>query len=451
MALARARVAADSDHHPDFHSRPSILYTLIMTARIPYDVWIDILGNVEETKDLAHCVVVNSLMSQAALPVLYRTIRVKYVDLDGRTGVSMIHSNNAFVTLKAHPHLLVYVKEIRFHVYNRLHNARYTVHDSGAPVDVMSTLFNLTACTIWSPTDNIISSEVLHDIISKLRLCHNLTHLHWDFGITRQHMPILNRLRANTTLRLRSLTLGDASTEAIRSLDVILRSFDELTSLRLQSSAGLDVALSQDLVANGALSRLEALQIGFSHTLPAPALLSFVSAGSNLTELDVVYDYFLLGRDRNTPLPDELGLSHLKSLVVRHQGVADVNAFHELFSWVSRLAAKSPLQHLNVVSDDCKRHGCKGGACLATVARQHPTLVSLSAAHVYLGAAFISLVAKACPLLEDIECAPPKPPRVRRLTSGPTELVRCKTESSLAAIRGARSEPTLIMIRSLGC
>ena len=115
-----------------------------------------------------------------------------------------------------------------------------------------------------------------------------------------------------------------------------------------------------------------------------------------------------------------------------------VDAFHELFLWVSRLVARSPLQHLNIISDDDKRHGCKGGACLAAVAQQHSTLVSLSAGHVYLGAAFITSVAKACPLLEEIECSPPPPPRVRRM-SGPSESVRYRyTEISLAAMRCAR-------------
>ena len=126
--------------------------------------------------------------------------------------------------------------------------------------------------------------------------------------------------------------------------------------------------------------------------------------------------------------------------------IIGVDAFHELMMWISRLAVKSPLRHLNIVSDDDKRHGCKGGACIAAVAQQHLTLVSLSVAHVYLGAAFVSAVAKACPLLEDIECAPPPPPRVRRTISGPSESVRCNTEYSLAAMSGARSGPTLIMI-----
>ena len=64
---------------------------MVVAARVPYDIWAEILENhVDETKDLAHCARVNSLMSQAATPVLYRSIRVKYVDLDGRTGVSMV-------------------------------------------------------------------------------------------------------------------------------------------------------------------------------------------------------------------------------------------------------------------------------------------------------------------------------------------------------------------------
>ncbi|VDB89976.1 unnamed protein product [Peniophora sp. CBMAI 1063] len=400
-------------------------------ARVPFDVWLEILGNVEEPKDLAHCARVNNLMFQAAIPVLYRSIRVKYVDLDGRTGVSMIHPNSVLATLNTRPHLSVYVREIRFHVYNRLHNATYTVQDTGAPIHVLSTLFNLTTCTVYSSVENVVSAEVLRNITDNLRLCHNLSHLHWDFAVTARHMPILSELPSDTTLRLRSLTLGDASTEAIQNLDVVLRSFDHLTSLRLKSTSGLDIPLSQDLVMNGALSRLKALQIGFSHTLPAPALLSFVSAGANLTELDVVYDYFLLGRDLNIS-SSQTGLSQLTSLTVRHQGVAGVDAYHELVAWISRLAARSPLQHLNVVSDDDKRHGCRGGACLAAVAQQHPTLVSLSAAHVYLGAAFISAVAKACPLLEYIECAPPPPPRVRRKISGPSE-------SDIDALRSALS------------
>lgn len=88
--FVRTRVAADSDHHLDSLSRLPNVHAMVMAAHVPYDVWVDILGSVEETKDLAHCARVNSLVSQAALPVLYRTIVVKYVDLDGRTGVSMV-------------------------------------------------------------------------------------------------------------------------------------------------------------------------------------------------------------------------------------------------------------------------------------------------------------------------------------------------------------------------
>lgn len=63
---------------------------MVVTTRVPFDVWIEILANIGETKDLAYCARVNSLMFQAAMPVLYKTIKVKYVDLDGRLGVSMV-------------------------------------------------------------------------------------------------------------------------------------------------------------------------------------------------------------------------------------------------------------------------------------------------------------------------------------------------------------------------
>ena len=58
-------------------------------------------------------------------------------------------------------------------------------------------------------------------------------------------MPILSQLRADTTLRLRSLTIGDASTEAIQYLDVLLRSFDQLTSLRLQVRADAPLSVAR--------------------------------------------------------------------------------------------------------------------------------------------------------------------------------------------------------------
>lgn len=162
--------------------------------------------------------------------------------------------------------------------------------------------------------------------------------------------------------------------------------------------------LSQDLVRNARLTGLTTLQIGISHHLTPHQLLSFVSTGSNLTVLDVFYDYFLFDW-QNDLLVSAHGLPCLIDLTVRHQGVASKDAFHDLFDWLSCLSAKSRLEHLSIVSDDGKRHNCRGGACLAAVAGQHPALMSLTAAHISLGPQALAVIAKACPCLDEIVCA----------------------------------------------
>ncbi|KAI0045149.1 hypothetical protein FA95DRAFT_168418 [Auriscalpium vulgare] len=75
--------------------------------RIPFEIWAAVLATVDDSATLTVCARVSSTFWAAAVPWLYREIRVLHPDRG-----AAIRGNRAFDAVEAHPRLRAYVRSV---------------------------------------------------------------------------------------------------------------------------------------------------------------------------------------------------------------------------------------------------------------------------------------------------------------------------------------------------
>ncbi|TFK52923.1 hypothetical protein OE88DRAFT_1656602 [Heliocybe sulcata] len=122
---------------------------------------------------------------------------------------------------------------------------------------------------------------------------------------------------------------------------------------------GIDAEELQN--ARPLLRHLTHLTFGPGHKLTKDVLLETFLCIPKLEDLTVFYDNFVNGNVDNPGFLEivrgakEQGLPKLRSIIIQHQGIGTAHQFSDFFTWIDALSARSPLERLEIHSDDGRK------------------------------------------------------------------------------------------------
>ncbi|KII91072.1 hypothetical protein PLICRDRAFT_174398 [Plicaturopsis crispa FD-325 SS-3] len=300
----------------------------------------------------------------------------------------------AMRTLDMHPHLKAYVRVIRQHAISS------TVMWDPAK---LSTLPNLRSYTLYSPPSTPIHSQHFTPIVTALLGCRRLVDVHLLFSIYSYNSDALVSLRTGT----RALSLGKPSRDSLENLSR-WDGLGALEYLRILDGTKIEPSTFHPLALR--LGNLQSFVLGDSHKLPCRVLNEVLQHMPNLRHLDLFYDNFLnftvsgINNSRATPLP------HLRALIIRHQGVAGLGQYNDLFNWISSLISASPsqpvhsricgLRELTLISDDGKSVAMPPS--LIDLLPCVPHLRKLDAPRIEVRSKHMANIWKCCPEIQEM-------------------------------------------------
>ncbi|KAK1215827.1 hypothetical protein PQX77_021553 [Marasmius sp. AFHP31] len=317
------------------------------TADIPFDLLLCIMEHVVDRKTLCACTRVSRLFHEAALPSLYKSVRVyvcRFHKLDFDYG--------PFKILNQHPHLKPFVKTVEIclglndYVKNR---------DHLTPLwETLSSLPNITSFSFWPPEDFYyhLPQLLTETIATALERCDKL-----------EDITLLSTISASSVKRLselgsvRSVRLGHLlSVETVGALGGWFGRVGReggVRGLSVMKAHSVNSTAIKELVPY--ISNLHTLHIGTNHSLTSKDLLALFTYTPQIRFLDITYYGFLavpLPLLSQTPSPQDPLLPTLDVLVIRHSGLTHPAAFASLFGWIKLLITSSPLTSFSIFSDD---------------------------------------------------------------------------------------------------
>ncbi|KAJ8094036.1 hypothetical protein PM082_009926 [Marasmius tenuissimus] len=320
----------------------------LTTADIPFDLLLCIMEQVDR-KTLCACTRVSRLFHEAALPSLYKSVRVyvcRFHKLDFDSG--------PFRILNEHPHLKPFVKnvEICLGLNDYVKNREYL-----SPLwETLSELTNITSFSFWPPEDFYyhLPQLLTETIVTALSRCEKLEDITLLSTISASSVSRLSQLKSVRSVRFGHLL----SYETLNALGTWFREINgEFRSLSIMKAH----VVSSTAITHIApyIFNLRTLHIGTNHTLTSQDLLALFTYTPQLRFLDITYYEFLavplplLNTQNQTPqTPQDPLLPNLECLVIRHSGLSHQPAFDDLFSWIKLVITSSPLTSFSIFSDD---------------------------------------------------------------------------------------------------
>ncbi|KAF9461171.1 hypothetical protein BDZ94DRAFT_1264439, partial [Collybia nuda] len=172
---------------------------------------------------------------------------------------------------------------------------------------------------------------------------------------------------------------------------------------QISSLHSLRILNGEELHSSLAFSQagcLQHLTLGPDHAMTNRALLRILEEIPELVSLNIFYDGFLNVSENGFDLPSFQGLPRLQNLVVRHQGVGNIEDFDILFLWIELLARPSPLTALSILSDDWKL--CRSPNLLIEFLKTKLNMSFINIDHVRLRARAVSELLNNLPNLKTL-------------------------------------------------